>query len=88
MKAWQTLAWDVYVPSEAEQQVAITEFLANPTGKTTAVHYNPLHRETPSDSNVLSVEDEFVEIANLGQADVDMAGWSHLRRRGVEEQLL
>ncbi len=72
----QTLAWDVYVPSEAEQQVAITEFLANPTGKTTAVHYNPLHRETPSDSNVLSVEDEFVEIANLGQADVDMAGWS------------
>ena len=72
----QTLVWDVYVPSEAEQQVAITEFLANPTGKTTAVHYNPLHRETPSDSNVLSVEDEFVEIANLGQADVDMAGWS------------
>mgnify|MGYP001280153751 FL=1 len=72
----QTLAWDVYVPSEAEQQVAITEFLANPTGKTTAGHYNPLHRETPSDSNVLSVEDEFVEIANLGQADVDMAGWS------------
>ena len=72
----QTLVWDVYVPSEAEQQVAITEFLANPTGKTTAGHYNPLHRETPSDSNVLSVEDEFVEIANLGQADVDMAGWS------------
>ena len=72
----QTLAWDVYVPSEAEQQVAITEFLANPTGKTTAGHYNPLHRETPSDSNVLSVEDEFIEIANLGQADVDMAGWS------------
>jgi len=71
----QTLAWDVYVPSEAEQQVAITEFLANPTG-TTAGHYNPLHRETPSGSNVLSVEDEFVEIANLGQADVDMAGWS------------
>ena len=72
----QTLAWDVYVPSEAEQQVAITEFLANPTGMTTAGHYNPLHRETPSDSNVFSVEDEFVEIANLGQADVDMAGWS------------
>ena len=64
------------MPSEAEQQVGITEFLANPTGKTTAVHYNPLHRETPSDSNVLSVEDEFVEIANLGQADVDLAGWS------------
>jgi hypothetical protein len=72
----QTLAWDVYVPSEAEQHVAITEFLANPTGKTTAGHYNPLHRETPSESNVLSVEDEFIEIANLGQADVDMAGWS------------
>jgi hypothetical protein len=71
-----TLEWDIYVLSEAEQQVAITEFLANPTGKTTAGHYNPLHRETPSGSNVLSVEDEFIEIANLGQADVDLAGWS------------
>jgi len=71
-----TLAWDIYVPSEAEQQVAITEFLANPTSKTTAAHYNPLHRETPSGSNVLSVEDEFIEIANLGQADVDLDGWS------------
>ncbi len=72
----QTLAWDVYVPSEAEQQVAITEFLANPTGKATDGHYNPLHRETPSDSNRISVEDEFVEIANLGQTEVDLAGWS------------
>jgi len=72
----QTLAWDVYVPSEAEQQVAITEFLANPTGKTTASHYNPLHRETPSDSSRINVEDEFIEIANLGQVDVDLADWS------------
>ena len=72
----QTLAWDVYVPSEAEQQVAITEFLANPTGKTTAGHYNPLHRETPSDSSRINVEDEFIEIANLGQVDMDLADWS------------
>ena len=72
----QMLAWDVYVPSEAEQQVAITEFLANPTGKTTASHYNPLHRETPSDSSRINVEDEFIEIANLGQVDVDLADWS------------
>ena len=72
----QTLAWDVYVPSEAEQQVAITEFLANPTGKTTASHYNPLYRETPSDSSRINVEDEFIEIANLGQVDVDLADWS------------
>ncbi|MEC8973845.1 MAG: lamin tail domain-containing protein, partial [Verrucomicrobiota bacterium] len=72
----QALAWDIYVPSAAEQQVAITEFLANPTGKTTDGHYNPLLRETPSGSNRISVEDEFVEIANLGQAEVDLAGWS------------
>ena len=71
-----TLEWDIYVPSAAEQQVAVTEFLANPTGKATDGHYNPLHRETPSDSNRISVEDEFVEIANLGQAEVDLAGWS------------
>ena len=71
-----TLEWDIYVPSAAEQQVAITEFLANPTSKTTDGHYNPLHRETPSGSNRISVEDEFVEIANLGQAEVDLAGWS------------
>ena len=72
----QTLEWDLYVPSAAEQQVAITEFLANPTSKTTDGHYNPLHREIPSGSNRISVEDEFVEIANLGQAEVDLAGWS------------
>jgi len=72
----QTLEWDIYVPSAAEQQVAITEFLANPTSKTTDGHYNPLHREIPSGSNRISVEDEFVEIANLGQAEVDLAGWS------------
>ncbi len=71
-----TLEWDIYVPSEAEQQVAVTEYLANPTGKDSAGHYNPLHRETPSGSNRISVEDEFIEIANLGQADVDLAGWS------------
>ena len=71
-----TLEWDIYVPSAAEQQVAVTEFLANPTGKATDGHYNPLHRETPSDSNRISVEDEFVEIANLGQTEVDLAGWS------------
>ena len=71
-----TLEWDIYVPSAPEQQVAVTEFLANPTSKTTDGHYNPLHRETPSGSNRISVEDEFVEIANLGQAEVDLAGWS------------
>jgi hypothetical protein len=72
----QALEWDIYVPSAAEQQVAITEFLANPTGNTTDGHYNPLNRETPSGSNRISVEDEFVEIANLGQAEMDLAGWS------------
>ena len=72
----QVLEWDIYVPSVAEQQVAITEFLANPAGKMTEGHYNPLNRETPSSSNLTSIEDEFVEIANLGEAEVDLAGWS------------
>ncbi len=72
----QTLDWDIYVPSEAEQKVAVTEFLANPTAKVTDGLYNPLNRETPSDSDRIIVEDEFIEIANLGQAEVDLAGWS------------
>ena len=72
----QTMSWDVYVPSEAEQQVAVTEFLANPTAKVTDGLYNPLYREVPSDSDRILVEDEFIEIANLGEAEVDLAGWS------------
>ena len=72
----QTMSWDVYVPSEAEQQVAVTEFLANPTAKATDGLYNPLYREIPSDSDRILVEDEFIEIANLGEAEVNLAGWS------------
>ena len=72
----QTMSWDIYVPSEAEQQVAVTEFLANPTAKVTDGLYNPLYRAVPSDSDRILVEDEFIEIANLGEAEVDLAGWS------------
>ena len=72
----QTMSWDIYVPTEAEQQVAVTEFLANPTAKVTDGLYNPLNRETPSDTDRIIVEDEFIEIANLGEAQVDLAGWS------------
>lgn len=72
----QAFEWQVYVPSAAEQQIVITEFLANPTGKESDPHYNPLRRETPSSSSKIYVEDEYIEIANLGQADVDLEGWS------------
>ena len=35
--------------------------------------YNPLHRETPSGSNRISVEDEFIEIANLNGTPAALA---------------
>ena len=72
----QSFEWQVYVPSTAEQQVVITEIMANPTGKESDRHYNPLRRETPSSSSKIYVEDEYIEIANLGQTDVDLEGWS------------
>ncbi|MBO60522.1 MAG: hypothetical protein CMO63_00940 [Verrucomicrobiales bacterium] len=72
----QLFEWQIYVPSASEQQVEITEILANPTAKESDPQYNPLRRETPSSSNKISVEDEYIEIANLGQVDVDMEGWS------------
>ena len=72
----QTFEWQIYVPSAEEQLVVITEIMANPTGKETDPQYNPLRRETPSSSNKISVEDEYIEIANLGQAEMDLEGWS------------
>ena len=41
-----TNPFTVYVPTADEQQIAISEFLANPTTNSAAPNFNPLHRGT------------------------------------------
>ncbi len=67
-------AWNIYVPSAVEQQIILSEFLANPATAGTAPHFNPLRRAEPAPN--LSYEDEYVELANLSGADLDLAGWT------------
>jgi hypothetical protein len=80
LQAWNDVAtnsanWSIYVPTAAEQQVVITEFLANPTADPSAPHYNPLRRDPPLAENV-AVADEFIELANLSDTDLDLEGWT------------
>ena len=67
-------SWSIYVPTKLEQSIIINEFLANPTSNPSAVHYNPLHRKTPSSNP--SVDDEFIEIVNSGNSPVDLLNWT------------
>ncbi len=69
-----TQSWSVYVPALTEQNVFIGEFLANPTTNPAAPHFNPLRRETPSTN--ATVHDEYVEIVNLTDSDLDLLNWS------------
>lgn len=71
-----TNRWEIelYLASEHEQQIVITEFLANPTASTSSPLFNPLRRQTPASDP--ASQDEFVEIANLGSAPIDLLGWS------------
>ena len=67
--------WYVYVPTPDEQQMYISEFLANPTTNTALPYFNPLHRSV-DDTNITTV-DQYVEIANLSGTDItDLYGWS------------
>lgn len=68
--------WRLYVPLASEAGVVINEFLANPTDNPAAPHYNPLQRQTPSASNRIGTEDEYVELINLGSGVVDLQGWT------------
>jgi hypothetical protein len=67
-------AWNIYVPTEPERQVIVTEFLVNPTTVSTAPHFNPLHRTEAAPSP--SSNDEFIEIANLSSKALDLLNWT------------
>lgn len=67
--------WTIHVPSAAEQQLMLTEFYANPTSSVDAPHFNPLARtEVPSSS--ITLNDEFIELVNLGPAELNLLNWS------------
>jgi hypothetical protein len=63
----------VYVPTTNEQQIAISEFLANPTTNTGAANFNPLQRA--SDTVGISTNDEYIEIASQAANDTYLLGW-------------
>jgi hypothetical protein len=63
-----TESFTVYVPTAQEQQIAITEFLANPTTNTALAFFNPLQRS--SDTTGISTNDQYVEIANQSPSDL------------------
>ncbi|MEW6159255.1 MAG: lamin tail domain-containing protein, partial [Verrucomicrobiota bacterium] len=72
--AVNTATWTIYVPTAIESNVILSEFLPNPSSMATAPHFNPLNRTSPSPN--ASYEDEYVELANLNAADVDLVGWT------------
>ncbi len=72
--ATHTASWKLYIPTAAEEQVALAEYLANPTGNAGAAHYNPLRRDPPTDNP--GQHDEYLELVNLSPTDLDLLGWS------------
>ena len=72
----------VYVPTADEQQIAITEFLANPTTNSSAPNFNPLHRAT--DTLGVATNDEYIEIANVSGTDENLYGWGIYNASGVK----
>lgn len=80
--ARRRLSWTVSVPSESEQRVRLSEYLANPTTRTNATGFNPLQRADwpPVGDDALAAKltswDEFVEVVNLGTAPVNLGGWT------------
>ena len=53
-----------------EQQVAITEFLANPTTNAAAPNFNPLQRGT--DTIGVATNDKYIEIAAISGTDMSL----------------
>jgi hypothetical protein len=65
-----TNTFSVYVPTADEQQMAITEILANPTTNPAAAFFDPLVRGESYNAGI-STNDQYVEIANLSGTDWD-----------------
>jgi hypothetical protein len=68
--------WTVTVPSEEEQWMVVNEFLANPVNQSESAHFNPLRREIPSASERIAVEDEYIELVNASNREIDLGGWT------------
>ncbi len=67
------IGWRVYLPTVAEQQVVVTEFLANPSGNPTSPVFNPLQRASAADRP--TQHDEFLELVNFAPEPIDLGGW-------------
>jgi hypothetical protein len=63
----------VYVPTTNEQEISISEFLANPATNVSAPNFNPLQR--PGDTTGILTNDQYLEIANQSPADL-VPGWT------------
>ena len=70
-----TNTWSIYVPSAEEQNIVISEFLANPTTDTNSPNWNPLHRPYPGSTNAYA-DDEFIEIVNMSGTTHDFYQWT------------
>ncbi len=68
-----TANWSLYVPTGDEQQMIITEYLANPASAASSSFFNPLNRAEPAPSP--GQNDEYVEVVNDGAATVELQGW-------------
>lgn len=90
LRAWNvaatnTVTLTLYCPTAAEQQVAITEYLANPTDNVDAPHYNPLKRNPPVDSEPW-IKDEYIELANLSDQTLDLFDWTMADGVGIRHR--
>ncbi|MCB1125355.1 MAG: lamin tail domain-containing protein, partial [Verrucomicrobiae bacterium] len=65
----------LYVPTVAEQQVVIAEYLANPTSNAELPFYNPLLRDPPVAID-MTINDEYLELVNLSEEAVELEGWT------------
>ena len=66
--------WQFYVPTKEEQGIVVSEFLANPSSTDAVAHFNPLNRIDPAPNP--SSNDEFIELLNLSDYEIDLNGWT------------
>ena len=83
--ATNTVTLTLYCPTAAEQQVAITEYLANPTDDPEAAFFNPLQRN-PAVGTEPWILDEYLELANLSDETLDLFGWTMADGVGIRHR--